>query len=114
LAEFHEPDPLPEGYNLGGFVIDRELPSAGMGRVYKAFDRNLKEVVAVNVLSPTLRDEENLARFRLAFRWAFKNHRALVYSYGEAEGIPFAVLAYQDGASVIDVSTEWAGRRTMR
>lgn len=103
----NEPDPLPEGYNLGRYVIDCELAPAGMGRVYRALDTNLKEVVAVNVLSPALRGEQGRSKFLLAFRRAFKKHRGLVRSYGLVKGIPFAVVACCDGeAAAVDVSRE--------
>lgn len=102
-----EPDPLPAGYALGRYVIECELAPAKMGRVYKARDSALKSVVAINVLSPALREADGLMRFRRCFRKAFYKNRGRVHEYGEVEGIPFAVVAYdEDRGAAIDVSTE--------
>jgi hypothetical protein len=102
-----EPDPLPPGFRLDRYVIEGELTPAGMGRIYKAIDTTVNETVAINVLSPTLRDPEGLARFRMAFRRAFYNKRGQVHDYGEWHGIPFATVAYDQAAGrAVDVSKE--------
>jgi len=102
-----EPDPLPSGYELGRYVIECELAPARMGRVYKAQDPALKEVVAINVLAPALRDRDRLRQFRMSFRKAFYRNRGKVHEYGEAKGIPFAVVAYdEEQGAAVDVSIE--------
>ena len=104
-AQPPEPDPLPSGYRFGRYVIQRELAPAGMGRVYRAFDTHLSEVVAVNVLSPSLRNPDGLVRFRMAFRAGFEKRRGHVHDYGEWEGIPFVVMAYDEvSGSALDPS----------
>jgi serine/threonine protein kinase len=102
-----EPEPLPPGFRLSYYVIESELSPGRMGRIYKATDTNLGEVVAINVLSANLRDPEGLARFRARFARAFRRHRGRVHGYAEWEGIPFAVLAYPgEAGSVVDICDE--------
>lgn len=55
---------LQTSKNLGKYVIEREIGRGGMGRVYLAFDRDLKRRIAIKVVSPDLAsNREHLARF---------------------------------------------------
>ena len=102
-----EPEPLPSGYRLGRYVIEAEISQGGMGRIYRAFDTNFSEVVGLNVLSQSLRHPDGLTRFRMAFRRAFKNRRGQVNSYGEWDGIPYAVVTLDEASgTALDVSQE--------
>ncbi|HVR74798.1 MAG TPA: SUMF1/EgtB/PvdO family nonheme iron enzyme [Planctomycetota bacterium] len=55
---------LAPGNDEGKYVIERELGKGGMGRVYLAFDRDLRRRIAVKVILPHIaRSREHLARF---------------------------------------------------
>jgi hypothetical protein len=101
-----EPDPLPPGYRIGDrYLIEGEIAPARMGRVYRATDSALHEIVAINVLSPQLRGTEERWKFTRAFRKAFDKNRGLVHELGEVDGIPFAVVAYIEGkGAAVDVA----------
>ncbi len=71
-----EPDPLPEGFRVGRYVVERQLGQGPMGRVYKAYDPVLKAHVAVYVLSAARRSERDSALF---LNWS----RKAALSHGE-------------------------------
>ncbi len=52
-----------EGYRLGGrYELQERIGEGGMSAVYKAFDHNLKRVVAVKVIHAHLADDEEFVR----------------------------------------------------
>ena len=105
MTEAKGQGPLPPGYCFSRYIIEVELTQHSLGRVYRAFDSNLKQVVALTVLSATLRNTEGQARFFTAFRRAFYANRGRVYDLGEWNGIHFAVTEYVDGVgAVVDIS----------
>jgi hypothetical protein len=100
-----EPEPLPPGFRLDRYEIQAELAPAIVGRRYRALDTHLKEVVAVTVLGPTLRNGEGLIRIRRAFRIARSKHPRDIHDYGESGGIPFVVGTYnQADDTAMDIS----------
>lgn len=102
-----EPDPLPNGYRLGRYVVEGELPKATLGRVYKAFDTALKTVVALNVLSPAHRDHDARWRLLAGLRRERQKPEPQAYDYGEWEGIPYVTVAYIEGVgAAVDVGKE--------
>ena len=85
----------------GRYRICDELGRGGMGRVYKAIDREISEAVALKILNPEFGfDEKMIERFRnelkLARRISHKNV-CRIYDLGNAEGIYFLSMEYIPG-----------------
>ncbi len=112
VGEVPEPDPLPVGYRLGRFQILEELAPALLGRVYRASDTRGGLTVAINVLTPTLRDQIGRFRFNMSAR------AAAVFADGvlevdEITDTPFAVVEYIEGVGPkVDIGRVPWGRRT--
>jgi len=70
---------LPLGFTFAGrYQIIDDLGQGGMGRVYKAFDKEVKEIIAIKLLKPEIAsDSKTIERFRnelkLARRIGHKN-----------------------------------------
>lgn len=78
------------------------LGHGGIGVVFKAFDRELEETVAIKVLSPNLGRDENalLARFKreVALNRKIKHPNvARMYDYGIAGDYPYITMELVDG-----------------
>jgi tetratricopeptide (TPR) repeat protein len=90
------------GEELGPrFVIEALLGEGGMGRVYKAYDRELDRFVALKVLQPELAsDPQIIQRFKhellLASRISHKNILR-IHDLSEADGVKFITMAFVDG-----------------
>src|SRR5690242_4858994 len=83
------------------FVIEGMLGEGGMGRVYKAYDRELDRYVALKVLQPELaRDPQIIQRFKhellLASRISHKNILR-IHDLSDASGVKFISMAFVDG-----------------
>ena len=105
------PDPLPPGYQLGTYLIQSELAPARMGRVYRAIQTTWNEVVAINVLSPAMRDRESRARFFDCIRRAYDKgrdqERNPVLDICDLEGVTCVVVRYAEGSGApLDVAEE--------
>ena len=108
MAELGCTEPMPRGYQFGRYVIESELPGTPVGRMYKAFDTVMKAAVALNVLSPELRNDRGLTRLVALTRLA-RSDGQKAYDMAEWDGIPFIVLAYVEGIGVaVDVDRYWA------
>jgi len=95
LAELH----AVAHYELLGLV-----GQGGMGRVYRARDRNLERQVALKFLTPRLLDSSE-ARERFAHEArtiSALNHPniAVIYSIEEFEGEPFLALEFLGGGTL--------------
>ena len=89
-------DELGERYRIEGL-----LGQGGMGRVYKAYDKELDRTVALKVLQPELTTDPNaMQRFKqellLASRISHK-HILRIHDLGEADGVKFISMAYVEG-----------------
>jgi ankyrin repeat protein/predicted Ser/Thr protein kinase len=97
-------------------VLDAELADyhdfqalgrGGMGIVYRARHARLDRLVAIKVLLPTkVEPDEMRERFeREAKALAQLQHPNIVtvHDYGEAEGYPYLVMEFVDGASLRDI-----------
>ncbi len=100
--------PLPAiapGTLLAGRYEIQELLGAGaLGRVYRALDRTLNEVVAVKVLHPeTTRSTEITRRFRNEIKLARRVRHVnvcAIHEYGEDGPLQFVAMELVDGADL--------------
>jgi serine/threonine protein kinase/Flp pilus assembly protein TadD len=85
----------------GRYQIIEELGKGGMGRVYKVFDTDIKEKVALKLLKPEIAsDRETIERFSNELKYARKiSHRNVcrMYDLGKAEGTHFITMEYVQG-----------------
>lgn len=90
--------PLPKG---GRYVPLSYLGDGGMGRVYKAYDLQLKRVVALKFLKHF--EPEAIERFLQEGRAQAQidhPHVANVYSVGQVEGHPYLAMRYIEGPTL--------------
>jgi serine/threonine protein kinase/tetratricopeptide (TPR) repeat protein len=85
----------------GRYQIIEELGKGGMGRVYKVFDTDIKEKVALKLLKPEIASEkETIERFSNELKYARKiRHKNVcgMYDLGKAEGTHFITMEYVQG-----------------
>ena len=98
----------------GRYEIQEELGAGGMGVVYRAFDRELGETVALKAIRPDVRrlDPTLLERFKQELRLARRiTHRNVVRTFdlGEADGIYFITMELVHGTTVASLIRD-AGR----
>jgi serine/threonine protein kinase/tetratricopeptide (TPR) repeat protein len=83
------------------YQIIEELGKGGMGRVYKVFDTDIKEKVALKLLKPEIAsDRETIERFSNELKYARKiSHRNVcrMYDLGKTEGTYFITMEYVSG-----------------
>jgi TolB-like protein/lipopolysaccharide biosynthesis regulator YciM len=92
---------VPGSDFAGRYRILDELGRGGMGRVYKALDREISEAVALKVLVPAFSaDEKMIERFRnelkLARRIAHKNV-CRIFDLGSCQGTYYITMEYVRG-----------------
>lgn len=92
---------LNPGDILGRYQVETRLGRGGMGTVYKAVDPVLRRAVALKVLNPDLRENDNFVRRfdREAAHLAQLKHDGIVQvmDRGFEQGRPFLVMEYVDG-----------------
>ncbi len=101
----HEAPNLPTGQLFAGrYEILEEIGSGGMGMVYRAFDRELEEQVAIKTLRPELlRDPALVERFKTEIRLArhiSDKHVVRTHDLGEREGVYYLTMEYVEGMTV--------------
>ena len=89
----------------GRYEVKGILGTGGMGVVYRAFDRELQEPVAIKTLRPDAMagDSVALERFKQEIRLARKiAHRNVVRTYdlGEVNGMYYLTMEYVEGTSL--------------
>ncbi|MBM3312152.1 MAG: hypothetical protein FJY80_11660, partial [Candidatus Aminicenantes bacterium] len=99
LASF---DDLPRGSVFAGrYEIIEEVGKGGMGKVYKAFDRTLREPVALKLLKPEISfNEKAVERFRNELKFARKishRHVCRLFDLGEAAVVHFITMEFVQG-----------------
>ena len=92
---------------LGGrYIIENEIGTGGMAIVYRAHDKMLNRTVAVKVLRPEFKqDEEFIKRFDIEAKSAAGlNHPNIVaiYDVGIHEGLRYIVMEYIEGVTLKD------------
>jgi eukaryotic-like serine/threonine-protein kinase len=98
----------------GRYEIQEELGAGGMGVVYRAFDREVGEALALKAIRPDVRqlDPTLLERFKQELRLARRiTHRNVVRTFdlGEADGIYYITMELVRGTTVASLIRE-AGR----
>jgi serine/threonine-protein kinase len=95
------------GVLAGRYEIRQQLGAGGMGVVYRAFDRELNEPVAIKTLRPDLvGDATSLERFKQEIRLARRiSHPNVVRTHdlGEAGGVYFITMEFVEGTSLDEV-----------
>ncbi len=83
------------------YQIIEELGKGGMGKVYKVLDKDIKEKVALKLLSPEIAsDEKTIERFSNELKFARKiSHRNVcrMYDLGKEEGTRYITMEYVPG-----------------
>jgi serine/threonine-protein kinase len=88
----------------GRYQVIEELGKGGMGSVYKVYDAEVEERVALKLLNPEISsDEETIKRFRNELKLA----RAIAHKYvcrmydlGQQEGVYYITMEYVSGESL--------------
>ena len=99
-------EPVEPGRMLARrYAIAEQLGMGGSGVVYRAFDRELGEVVAVKLVRPDVlaMDSHALERLKSEIRLARRiSHRNVVRTHdlGEADGLYFITMEYVTGTSL--------------
>lgn len=94
------------GTHIGSYVISEKLGQGGMATVYKAHHERLDRYVAIKVLHPAFKDNDDfLKRFtREAQVVAKLEHPNIVpvYDFAEHDGYPYLVMRYVEGETLKD------------
>ncbi|HET9383909.1 MAG TPA: protein kinase [Gemmatimonadales bacterium] len=94
----------PGAVFAGRYDVKEILGAGGMGVVYRAFDRELQEPVAIKTLKPeAMAGGAALERFKQEIRLARKiAHRNVVRTYdlGEQNGMYYLTMEYVEGTSL--------------
>jgi serine/threonine protein kinase len=93
---------LTTGFTFAGrYQIIEEIGKGGMGKVYKAQDKKIKEMVALKLIKPEIAsDKKTIERFSNEMKFARKvAHRNVcrMYDLGEEKGSHFITMEYVPG-----------------
>src|SRR5246127_505987 len=102
---------LPPGSDFGArYRIEALLGQGGMGRVYKAYDKDLDRVVALKVVRHGVMGETDaLKRFKQELVLASKiSHKNIlrIHDMGEVAGTKFITMAYVEGQDLYGILKE--------
>jgi tetratricopeptide (TPR) repeat protein/TolB-like protein/predicted Ser/Thr protein kinase len=102
---------LQPGMEFGPrFVIEKLLGEGGMGKVYKAYDKELERVVALKTLQPELVSDPNVTlRFKQELLLASKiSHRNIlrIHDLSDLDGIKYITMAFIEGRDLNQVLKE--------
>src|SRR3990172_3959294 len=105
---------LTQGSVIGKrYEILSPLGKGGMGMVYKAYDRELEEQVAIKVLRAEFANTGEMAkRFRHEIKLARKvSHRNVcrIHDYGEDGGVRFISMEFIEGTDLKQLIRERGG-----
>jgi TolB-like protein/Tfp pilus assembly protein PilF len=85
----------------GRYQVIEELGKGGMGKVYKVFDTDIQEKVALKLLKPEISsDRETIGRFSNELKYARQiSHRNVcrMFDLGRTEGTYFITMEYVPG-----------------
>src|SRR4051812_12866600 len=109
---------LEPGFQMAGYVIERELGRGGMGVVYAATQVGLGRRVALKVIADELTEEPAyVARFRRESRLAaLVEHPNVVpiYEAGEQDGRLFLAMRFVPGEDLRAIIRREGALRTAR
>lgn len=92
------------GTKIGAYEITEKLGQGGMATVYKAHHDRLDRFVAIKVLHPAFKDNEDfLNRFSREAKVVARlehPHIVPVYDYAEHDGYPYLVMRYVAGETL--------------
>jgi hypothetical protein len=102
---------LEPGSDFGPrYRIESLLGQGGMGKVYRAHDREIDRTVALKLVRPEFAmDTMSMARFRQELLLASKvSHRNIlrIHDLGDVEGVKFISMAFVDGYDLHDAITK--------
>jgi tetratricopeptide (TPR) repeat protein len=102
---------LEPGMDFGPrFRIEKLLGAGGMGKVYKAFDKELSRMVALKTLQPELvSDPLLIERFKQELLLASKiSHRHIlrIHDLSEADGVKYITMAFIEGQDLHQLMKE--------
>ena len=85
----------------GRFEVIEELGKGGMGKVFKVFDKEISEPIALKLLKPEIAaDAETIERFRNELKYARKiAHKNVcrMYDLGREHGLYYITMEYISG-----------------
>ncbi len=88
----------------GRYQVIEELGKGGMGTVYKVYDTEIKEKIALKLLNPEVAaDEKTIERFRNELKLARKiGHRNVcrMYDLSKEKGTPYITMEYVAGENL--------------
>lgn len=101
-ANFNVTGGLESGMDFGPrFRIEQLLGEGGMGKVYRAYDKELGRTVALKILQPELtKDPSVILRFKQELLLASKiSHRNIlrIHDLSEFDGVKFITMAFIEG-----------------
>jgi serine/threonine protein kinase/tetratricopeptide (TPR) repeat protein/TolB-like protein len=92
------------------YTIESVIGEGGMGKVYKAYDKDLDRTVALKVVRAELAsDPSSMQRFKQELLLASRiSHRNIlrIHDLGDVAGMKFISMAYVDGKDLHDLLTE--------
>ncbi|HEX3050967.1 MAG TPA: serine/threonine-protein kinase [Aggregatilineaceae bacterium] len=92
--------------DFGPYHVEESLGAGGMATVYRAFDQNRQEWVALKILHPNFAAQPAIVqRFQQEARIAQSlehAHIVRVIDYGVIDTIPYIALEYISGGSLMD------------
>ena len=102
---------LPPGSDFGSrYRIEKLLGQGGMGRVYKAYDKNLDRLVALKVVREGMMSEsDSLKRFKQEMVLASKiSHRNIlrIHDMGDVKDTKYISMAFVEGQDLSQILHE--------
>ncbi|HKS81625.1 MAG TPA: protein kinase [Candidatus Acidoferrales bacterium] len=102
---------LAPGADFGPrYRIEALLGQGGMGRVYKAYDKDLDRLVALKVVRPgAMAEGDALRRFKQELLLASKiSHKNIlrIHDMGEVAGVKFITMAFVEGQDLFHILKE--------
>jgi len=109
--EIADPISIRIGSDFGPrYRVDALIGQGGMGRVYKAYDRELDRTVAIKVVREAMMAEANtIERFKQELVLASKishKHILRIHDLGEVNGLKFITMAYVEGQDLHQILKE--------